>query len=126
MSDLLNYLLSINNPESKMVTQLLRGDKLTELTPAREWNFRDWYNNYAKQTNQSSNPNDKEHYYDYRGYYNKSQNEPYNPNLQMDNRMHLTDEFKQIGHPAYWTQLIPENYSEQDIQRVNQIFGGGW
>jgi hypothetical protein len=40
----------------------------TPLTPAEEQTFHEWYRAYSALHGLNANPDEKEHYYDYRGY----------------------------------------------------------
>lgn len=63
----------------------------TRLLPLQEDLFQKWYRNYAKKLNLSQNPDDPEHFYDYRGAW-LSGAEP-------DQLGHMSSQFKTQNHP---------------------------
>jgi hypothetical protein len=67
---------------------------LTKLSPDEESQFQSDYAEYAKNTGMSPNPDDKEHYYDYRGAWKSGVDL-----TGVDVNDHLTSKFKLPGHP---------------------------
>jgi len=77
--------------------------------------FDSWYSRYAKATGNSTNPYDKEHYYDYESFFNDNINNPENL-YPLDTRdWHLSSKYKKEGHPRlyeYPDGTYGENYIE--------------
>lgn len=74
------------------------GGYKTSLTPKEEEQFQKWYDEYATarpMSDVSKNPNDVEHYYDYRGYWKDNRY-----NLLPPDR-HFPDTYKLPGHPTF-------------------------
>ena len=64
--------------------------------------FDSWYSRYAKATGNSTNPYDKEHYYDYESFFNDNINNPENL-YPLDTRdWHLSSKYKKEGHPRLY------------------------
>ena len=72
----------------------------TQLTSEEEVRFRDWFTNKAKQIGINPNPDDPQHYYDYRGAYKAG----YDP-MTAKNR-HWPDTWKKPGHPTFSDESI--------------------
>lgn len=68
----------------------------TQLTPAEEQSFRDWYKTYAAIHGLNQNPDNPLHYYDYRGYW-KNGPEP----MSFFFEEHLPDTWKTPRHPSH-------------------------
>lgn len=68
---------------------------MTKLTPIDEDMFQKWYANLPMVSSGKMNPNpdDPQHFYDYRGAYLNGKN----PN----STGHFPSKFKQMGHPRY-------------------------
>lgn len=96
---------------SKFISQMLN----TRLTPDEEKRFQTDYAGYAKATGNSPNPDDVEHYYDYRGAWKQGQ-------LTPDANSHLTGEFKKIGHPTYFAKFLNPNSPDFLINAVNNMY----
>ena len=77
--------------------------------------FDSWYSRYAKATGNSTNPYDKEHYYDYESFFNDNISKPENL-YPLDTRdWHLSSKYKKEGHPRlyeYPDGTYGENYIE--------------
>jgi hypothetical protein len=71
-----------------MVDQLKQADE--------EQAFQDWYAKWAKITGINPNPDDPEHYYDYRGAYKAGVGPSFQPE---HNQYRWPDQFKQMNHP---------------------------
>ena len=63
--------------------------------PYDETEFQQWYGDWAKKSGISSNPDDPEHFYDYRGAYRAGAQPQISPE---DNRYHWPSQFKREGH----------------------------
>lgn len=87
----------------------------TLLDSGQEAKFQNWYSNLASSRGWSSNPDDEEHQYDYRGFWQKY---PQQAQLAaIDSTAHFTDEFKKPGHPTF--------SNESKYSRLNTR-GGQW
>lgn len=84
--------LVYESPPTKMTTQL---------TPAEEQSFQDWYKRYAAIHGLDPNPDDPLHYYDYRGYWKNGLD--WNDMYTMQ---HLTDKYKRPGHESFSDESI--------------------
>ena len=74
------------------------GGYKTSLTPREEAQFQKWYDEYATarpMSNVSKNPDDIEHYYDYRGYWKNNKYRVLPPDR------HFPDTYKLPGHPTF-------------------------
>jgi GH24 family phage-related lysozyme (muramidase) len=81
---------------------LFRSGSTSSLTGDEEKQFRDWYDRYSRSHKLNPNPDVKEHYYDYRGYWKNRTPEQANIEWQLDS--HLPDTYKLPGHPTFSTQ----------------------
>ena len=81
---------------------LFRSGSTSSLTGDEEKQFRDWYDRYSRSHDLNPNPDVKEHYYDYRGYWKNRTPEQANIEWQLDS--HLPDTYKLPGHPTFSTQ----------------------
>jgi hypothetical protein len=103
----------------------------TKLDPLNEKDFSRWYSRYSKITGNSSNPDDAQHMYDYRGYWKDTGG---NPNI--DSNMHLPDTYKFPGHPSYYISdpeapmedrgTIQSKYKFPQGGQVKYYADGGW
>lgn len=84
-------------------------DFVTKLDPIEEQEFQKWYKSQAVVNGISLNPDDKEHYYDYRGFWKE--------NRGKSNIGHFTDKYKIPGHPTF---------SEESIYSEPIVKGGKW
>lgn len=92
----------------------------TQLTPAEEQAFREWYNTYAMTHGNNRNPDKPEHYYDYRGYW---KNGPEVQSLIFNE--HLPDTWKVPGHPTMSDESIYyTNSSGPTIDSLADFTGG--
>jgi hypothetical protein len=73
--------------------------------------FRDWYSRWSKITGISPNPDDPEHYYDYRAAFNAGVSPQIDPE---DGRYHWPSEFKREGHP----RLIIDGVDTRTMKKV--------
>ena len=89
----------------------LSQDFTTKLTPEEEEEFQKWYATYATINGLSKDPDKKEHYYDYRGYW-KNESRP-----AVLWGEHLPDTYKRPGHSTF---SIESKYSS------NIARGGRW
>lgn len=64
---------------------------MTKLTPDEEILFQEWYKEHARCIGINPNPDDPEHYYDYRG--------AYKAGMGPDSSNHWLSVFKLEGHP---------------------------
>ena len=90
------------------------GDKINNLE------FQNWYSKIANSKGLSTNPYDKEHYYDYLGYYNdKIKTAPYTLESMriMFPYSHFPDTYKLPGHPTF---------SNESIYSTPEHKGGHW
>lgn len=81
---------------------LFRSGSTSSLTGDEEKQFRDWYDRYSRSHDLNPNPDKKEHYYDYRGYWKNRTIEQANDEWKLDS--HLPDTYKLPGHPTFSTQ----------------------
>lgn len=81
---------------------LFRSGSTSSLTGDEEKQFRDWYDRYSRSHDLNPNPDAKEHFYDYRGYWKNRTLEDANIEWQLDS--HLPDTYKLPGHPTFSTQ----------------------
>jgi hypothetical protein len=74
---------------------------MPKLSDADEQEFQSWYQTTSKDLGLHPNPDAKEHYYDYRGYWNALRNrEVLPPQYQPEHRqIRFPDEYKLPGHP---------------------------
>ncbi len=72
--------------------------KVTKLNEKDEQDFQAWFARYAQELGTSANPDDLEHYYDYRGAWMAGET----PNEVG----HWTDRFKLPGHPTFSVESI--------------------
>lgn len=87
--------------------------------------FDNWYKKVAEYKDLNPNPYDKNHYYDYEGFYNANKNKieiPYiltntERMLTGDRNSHFTDTYKLPGHPTFSNESM---YSNSDTP------GGIW
>ena len=64
---------------------------MTKLSPEEEKQFRSWYQEKAEERDLNRNPDDPQHFYDYRGAYKAGEGP--------DKAGHWPSRFKQEGHP---------------------------
>ena len=76
----------------------------TMLTPAEEELFNKWYQQYAMTHGLDKDPDNPEHYYDYRGYWKEGPE--YNSLIFNE---HLPDKWKTPGHPTFSDESIYNN-----------------
>lgn len=104
------------------------GGYKTSLTPKEEEQFQRWYDKYATarpMSNISKNPDDVEHYYDYRGYWKDNRY-----NLLPPDR-HFPDTYKLPGHPTFSDESLHADETaghwEGDtfVPAANKFEGGG-
>lgn len=86
------------------------GGKLTKLDPEREKTFQSWYGRTAKQLGLDKDPDNYQHYYDYRGFYKEFGDVP------MESGQHFTDTYKLPGHPTFSTQSKYASFFNKDKQ----------
>jgi len=87
----------------------------TDLSPIEEGQFMAWYRKMSETLQLSPNPDDRLHYYDYRGYWKE------NPLEILERGDHFGDKFKRPGHPTFSDQ---SQYSAQ--KGGSNIYGGVW
>jgi hypothetical protein len=79
----------------------------TMLDAVFEESFQNWYAKISAMNNLSRNPDDPQHFYDWRGFYMSGMaSSPDVHDIDQDTglaRMHFPDEFKTLGHPnTFW------------------------
>lgn len=79
--------------------ELFRSGSVTSLTGDEENAFQNWYSHFAAARRLDTNPDAKEHYYDYRGYWKNRTKEDEQNELIFDS--HLPDTYKLPGHPTF-------------------------
>jgi hypothetical protein len=79
--------------EEEEVESTSKAPALTKLSPLAERMFQADYAKYAKQTGMSSNPDDPEHFYDYRALFQDT------GKISPDDSGHLPSKYKLEGHP---------------------------
>lgn len=84
--------------------ELFRSGSVTSLTGDEENTFQNWYSHYSTAHRLNANPDAKEHYYDYRGYWKNRTKEDEKNELVFDS--HLPDTYKLPGHPTFSTESI--------------------
>ena len=92
----------------------------TTLTPTEEQSFQNWYKTYSMTHGLNSDPDNPEHYYDYRGYW-KNDLEP----QSLIFNEHLPDKWKLPGHPTYSNESV---YKEGFVPTIDNLadFTGGF
>ena len=97
------------------------GEKLTELDPLNEAEFKKWYKKYAELTGNAVNPDDPLHYYDYRGYWRDSGGAM--PSKRDD--YHLPSNYKLKGHPDKYVEGKDTKNSTKEFLDGGDIDGKG-
>ena len=82
---------------------------ITKLDPIEEQEFQKWYKSQAIINGTSLNSDDKEHYYDYRGFWKENKGKL--------NIGHFSDKYKIPGHPTF---------SEESVYSQPIVKGGKW
>ena len=93
------------------VKKFADGGKIKKLDPLEEKEFLKEYSKYSKLTGMSPNPDDPEHYYDYRGLWKDTGTILYN----LDKDQHLPSKYKTLGHPNKYiqgTDTTKEKYAD--------------
>ena len=72
----------------------------------KEYQFRQDYATYAEKAGVAKNPDDKEHYYDYRAAWEAGL-------LKPDKENHLTSKFKLEGHPRLYMSPDQKKFAPQ-------------
>ena len=72
--------------------------------PIKEQQFQNWYSSYSKANNLNENPDAKEHYYDYRRYWEETNGFDRQQAASLNG--HLPDTYKLPGHPTFSNQSI--------------------
>lgn len=83
----------------------------SQWTAEHEKAFQQWYSKMARLTGINPNPDDPEHYYDYRSAYRAGAVPQISPE---DNRYHWPSAFKREGHP----RLILEGINTKTGERA--------
>ena len=101
----MNMIKQLNN----VINLLRRGGIVkaqlgTKLTPEEESEFQKWYRYYSSATWNDPNPDAKEHYYDYRGYWKEFVKD--NPYQILTKDTHLYDKYKLPGHESFSNESI--------------------
>lgn len=79
--------------------------KYVTLLPAKDEDaFQEWFQRYAVSHQLNPNPDAREHYYDYRGYWNANRSNPDFDVTTSDN--HFPDTWKTPGHPTFSVDSI--------------------
>lgn len=94
---------------------LFRSGSVTSLTGEEEDAFQNWYGHYSQAHRLNANPDAKEHYYDYRGYWKNRTKEDEQNELIFDS--HLPDTYKLPGHPTF---------SRESKYSTRRTPGGTW
>ena len=68
----------------------------TQLSPQDEGRFQSWYAEWSEKADLAPNPDDPQHYYDYRGAWKSGETPKMDPE---DGRYHFSSQFKLKGHP---------------------------
>lgn len=84
---------------------------MTELSPWDEYYFQKWYQDWAQRTGINPNPDDPEHYYDYRGAWKEGVSPAWD---EEDKRYHWDSRFKVEGHP----RMILDGINTKTGQKV--------
>ena len=92
----------------------------TKLNPLDEIDFKKWYRKYSDEVGVNSNPDDVEHYYDYRGYWKDTGGAP----VLKSNNYHLPDTYKLKGHPSYY-RTDKESHKEGMYGKTESIYPYG-
>lgn len=109
----------LNDDGSKYKTGGENEIELTKLTPEEERIFQMWYKGMATRSGMSLNPDDKEHYYDYRGYWKNISKDKH----IWDNKGHFYDTYKLPGHPTFSDQ---SNYAKGKYASKYASLAGHW
>lgn len=87
----------------KKALDMYRQQFETGLPLFQDINFRNWYDTLSRLKGLNSNPTDRQHYYDYIGYWKSIGS----PDYFEDNKGgHFPDTFKLPGHPLFSNQSI--------------------
>lgn len=86
------------------------GGKLTKFDADREKTFQSWYKRTADKLGLDKDPDNYQHYYDYRGFYKEYGDVP------MEGGQHFTDTYKLPGHPTFSTQSKYATFYNKDQQ----------
>lgn len=84
---------------------------ITILPDDDEAKFQEWYQRYALNHNLNPNPDAREHYYDYRGYWDANR---VNPDLELSlSGDHFPDTWKTPGHPTFSVDSVYAKYAPE-------------
>ena len=90
-------------------------EDFTKLTPEEEALFQKWYKVTAQQTKLNPNPDDPNHFYDYRGAYKSGIR---SPNIEG----HWPSQFKLRGHPRMIIDGINTKTGEEEKMQKSPRF----
>jgi hypothetical protein len=96
------------------------GKAATKLDPDEEKKFQEDYAKYAKNTGMSRNPDDKEHYYDYRGAWKNGADL-----TGADVGSHLDSRYKLPGHPRTYVNPKTDEGSPTPKKGFNKTYRKG-
>ena len=91
---------------------------LTKLSAGDEQEFQVWFDRYVREVHGPlirMKPDEKEQYYDYRGYWKDNRGEAGKP---MERGMHLTDDYKIPGHPTF---SIESKYYQPGMEKNTKV-----
>ena len=91
---------------------------LTKLSAGDEQEFQVWFDRYVREVHGpliQMNPDEKEQYYDYRGYWKDNRGEASKP---MKRGQHLTDRYKIPGHPSF---SIESKYYQPGMEKNTKV-----
>ena len=91
---------------------------LTKLSAGDEQEFQVWFDRYVREVHGPlirMKPDEKEQYYDYRGYWKDNRGEASKP---MKRGQHLTDDYKIPGHPTF---SIESKYYQPGMEKNTKV-----
>lgn len=94
--------------------------KVTKLDTPEEARFKNDYATYAKNTGMSANPDDVEHYYDYRGAWKSGVDL-----TKVKPEDHLSSQFKLEGHPRTYVDPKTGKGSKQQVEGYKKTYKKG-
>ena len=85
--------------QGEMVLPKALFERLTQLGPQKEQAFQSWYKDLSSRIGLNPNPDDQQHFYDYRGAFQAGTGEP-------GADQHFTSRFKTMGHPNQYIDNV--------------------
>ena len=97
---------------------------MTELDPKDEAAFQDWYAKVAQQMKLNPNPDDPNHFYDYRGFYKSGASTAID---QKSGELHFPSTYKHDDHPNRFVlhegQILDSKYERTyPVQALDRLW----